>query len=48
VAVPPGVTHYIGLIDQPRFSDDFAEGRVGVRTGDLSLEGLFVQVGLGF
>jgi hypothetical protein len=42
------ITHYIGLIDQPRFIDDAAEGRVLTRPADLSLEGLFVQFGLAF
>lgn len=42
------VTHWFGLIDQPRFTDDVSRGKFVNRTADLSLEGLFIQVGLAF
>jgi hypothetical protein len=42
------VTHWFGLIDQPRFTDDVARGKFVSRPADLSLEGLFIQVGLAF
>ena len=42
------VTNYFGLIDQPRFADDAAQGKVVTQTADLSLEGLFIQFGLSF
>ncbi len=40
------VTNLFNLIDQPRFTNDFAEGKITTRSADLSLEGLFVQVAL--
>ena len=42
------ITHWFGLIDQPRFVDDVARGAVLTRPANLSLEGLFVQAGLAF
>lgn len=42
------VTNWFGLIDTPRFSGELAEGKFTTRTGDLSLEGLFIQLGLAF
>lgn len=42
------VTHYFGLTDQPRAADDLGRGAVAGRPAGLSLEGLFVQVGLQF
>lgn len=42
------ITNYIGLIDQPRFTDDVSRGNMSVRTGSLSLEGLFAQFGFSF
>jgi len=40
------ITNWFGLIDQPRFTNDFAVGKVTTRQSDLSLEGLFFQLGL--
>jgi hypothetical protein len=42
------ITNYFGVIDQPRFTDDVGLGKITTRQSDLSLEGLFVQVGLKF
>lgn len=42
------ITHWFDLVDQPRFVDDFGAGKLVTRPADLSLEGLFVQVGLRF
>ncbi len=40
------VANWFNLIDSPTFVNDFAEGKLGRRRGDLSLEGLFLQLGL--
>jgi hypothetical protein len=42
------ITNYFGVIDQPRFIDDVGLGKITTRSSDLSLEGLFVQLGLTF
>jgi hypothetical protein len=42
------ITNWFNLIDSPTFTNDFAEGKIGRRHGDLSLEGLFVQMGLAY
>jgi hypothetical protein len=42
------ITHYFDLTDQPRLADDLGRGAVVTRPAGLSLEGLFVQVGLQF
>lgn len=42
------ITHWFDLVDQPRFVDDFGAGKFVSRPANLSLEGLFVQVGLRF
>lgn len=42
------ITNFFGLIDQPRFADDVSRGKVITRPADLSLEGLFTQVGYSF
>ena len=42
------VANWFGLIDGPQFLNDFAEGKIGRRRGDLSLEGLFVQLGVAY
>lgn len=42
------ITNWFGLIDTPRFSGELSEGKFTTRPGDLSLEGLFVQIGLAF
>jgi hypothetical protein len=40
------MTNWFGLNNSPAFINDFAEGKLGRRQSDLSLEGLFVQMGL--
>jgi hypothetical protein len=40
--------NWFNLASRPVFVDDFAEGKYTRRTSDLSLEGLFVQLGLAF
>jgi hypothetical protein len=42
------VANWFGLLDSPSFVDDFAEGKLGRRRGDLSLEGVFFQLGLAY
>ncbi|QDU19560.1 hypothetical protein ETAA1_14890 [Urbifossiella limnaea] len=42
------ITHWFGLIDQPRFSDDVGRGRFVPTPANLSLEGLFVQMAVQF
>ena len=42
------ITNWFGLIDQPRLTGELSEGKVVTRSADLSLEGLFVHVGLSF
>ena len=42
------ITHWFDLIDQPRFVDDVGQGKFVSRPANLSLEGLFVQMGLTF
>jgi hypothetical protein len=42
------MTNWFGLNNSPTFINDFAEGKLGRRQSDLSLEGLFVQMGLTF
>jgi len=42
------ITNYFGVTDQPRFTDDVGLGKITTRQSDLSLEGLFVQLGLSF
>lgn len=42
------VANWFGLTDGPQFLNDFAEGKAGRRRGDLSLEGLFVQLGVAY
>jgi hypothetical protein len=41
-------TNWFGLIDSPDFVDDVHPGKMARRTGDLSLEGLFICMQLGF
>jgi hypothetical protein len=48
VAAGYEVANWFGLTDGPQFLNDFAEGKIGRRRGDLSLEGLFVQLGLAY
>jgi hypothetical protein len=40
------MTNWFNLIDQIRFTNDLAEGKLVTRPGDLSLEGLFVQLAI--
>jgi hypothetical protein len=42
------ITNWFNMIDSPTFTNDFAEGKIGRRHGDLSLEGLFLQMGLAY
>ena len=42
------ITHFFDLIDQPRFADDVGQGKFIARSANLSLEGLFLQVGMAF
>ena len=42
------ITHFIDLIDQPRFVDDVGRGKFVAQSANLSLEGLFLRFGLAF
>jgi Legionella pneumophila major outer membrane protein precursor len=42
------VANWFNLADTPFFVDDLAEGKFGRRRGDVSLEGVFFQLGLAF
>jgi len=42
------ITNYFNVIDQPRFVDDVGVGKITTRSANISLEGLFVQMGLAF
>jgi len=42
------ITNYFGLIDQPRLADDVSRGKIITQQADLSLEGLFAQLGFTF
>ncbi len=42
------VTHWQGIFERPRFTDDVSPGKVVTRPANLTLEGLFLQVGLSF
>jgi hypothetical protein len=48
LAVGYEIANWFNLIDSPTFTNDFAEGKIGRRHGDLSLEGLFLQLGLAY
>ena len=37
------VTHWQGIFERPRFTDDVSQGNVITRPSNLSLEGLFIQ-----
>jgi hypothetical protein len=39
------VTNYFGLIQRTQFVDDFAEGKITTRSGDLSLDGFTFRLG---
>lgn len=38
------VTHWQGIFERPRFTDDVSQGKFITRSSNLSLEGLFMQV----
>lgn len=42
------ITHWFGLTDQPRFTDDVGRGRFVPTPANLSLEGLFVQMAVAY
>ena len=42
------VSHWQGIFERPRFVDDVSQGKVITRPGNLTLEGLFIQVGVNF
>jgi hypothetical protein len=42
------ITHWFNVTSRPAFGDDFSEGKVARRRGDLSLDGVFFRVGVGF
>jgi len=42
------ITNWFGLMNRPRFSSDVAQGALTPQSANLSLEGLFVQVGVAF
>jgi hypothetical protein len=42
------MSNWFGMVDSPDFVDDVHQGKMSHRTGDLSIEGLVVQVGMSF
>jgi hypothetical protein len=42
------VTHWLNVLERPTFVDDFSPGKVFQRETDLSLDGVFFQLGLSF
>jgi hypothetical protein len=42
------VTHWFNAVTRPTLTDDFADGKVLRRRGDLSLDGIFLRVGLAY
>jgi hypothetical protein len=42
------ITNWFGLLEAPRVTSEFSPGRVQSRSESLSLEGLFVQLGVAF
>ena len=42
------ITNYWNVVDQPRFVDDVGVGKLVTRPSNVSLEGLFVQLGVAF
>lgn len=42
------VTHYEGLFERPRFTDDVGQGKVNTRASNLTLEGMFIQVAVSY
>lgn len=48
VAAGYEVTHWFNAMARPRFTDDFSEGKVARNRSDLSLDGVFFRLGIGF
>jgi len=48
VSVGYELANWFNVVDSPMFIDDFAEGKLGRRKSDLSLEGVAFQLGLVF
>lgn len=46
VAAGYEVTHWFGAVTRPSFTDDFADGRVARRRSDLSLDGVYLRLGV--
>ena len=42
------MSHWFGLFERPMFVDDLAEAKFVRQTSNLSLDGLFLQLGLAF
>lgn len=42
------VTHWQGVFERPRFVDDVSQGKIITRPANLTLDGLFLQVGITF
>jgi hypothetical protein len=42
------ITHYQGVFERPRFTDDVGQGKVITRPANLTLEGLFLQVAVSY
>jgi hypothetical protein len=42
------ITYWEGIFERPRFTDDVSPGKLVTKPSNLTLEGLFIQVGLTF
>lgn len=42
------VQNWFNVVDGPQFTNDFAEGKIGRRKSDLSLEGIFLRLGVAY
>jgi hypothetical protein len=42
------IQNWFGMIDTPRFTGELAEAKFTTRSGDLSVEGLFFQLGIAY
>ncbi|MBN9119999.1 MAG: hypothetical protein J0I06_12690 [Planctomycetes bacterium] len=42
------ITHYQGIFERPRFTDDVGQGKVNTRPANLTLEGLFLQAAVSY
>ena len=42
------VTQWFNVMNRPQFTDDFSEGKVARRRSDLSFDGVFFRLGIGF